>query len=296
MTNRPPMGPFAFTALPKRPTMHWPDGGRVAFWIIPNVEVFMFDYPMPGEENQRPDPSRFRYPHVRQWSQREYGNRAGVWRLMEVMSKHGMPGTVALNSWVCRYRPDIVRATVDLGWEIMGHGQTNSRRIPEVEDAHDEIKRTLDEIEAFTGTRPRGWLGPGLDETWDLLEWLVDEGVQYVCDWVCDDMPFKIDVRGKTIVSMPYSFECNDVPAFLYRKYTTAEFEEVVRAQFDTLYREGAESARVMGLAIHPWQMGLPHRIGHLDSMLSYILGHPGVAKATGSQILQWYLHSAAAV
>ena len=112
MTTRPPMGPFPFTALPRRPTMHWPDGGRVAFWIIPNVEVFMFDYPMPGEENQRPDPARFRYPHVRQWSQREYGNRAGIWRLMEVMSKHGMPGTVALNSWVCRYRPDVVRAAV----------------------------------------------------------------------------------------------------------------------------------------------------------------------------------------
>jgi peptidoglycan/xylan/chitin deacetylase (PgdA/CDA1 family) len=208
-----------------------------------------------------------------------------------------MRGTVALNSYVCDFRPDVVRAALDLGWEIMGHGQTNSRRVPEVPDARDEIRRTLDRIESFTGKRPRGWLGPGLDETWDTLEILADEGVQYVSDWVCDDMPFKIELPGgRHIVSMPYSFECNDVPAFLYRHYTTAEFESVIRSQFDTLYREGTESARVMALAIHPWQMGLPHRIPYLDSALGYLFSHPGVWKATGSEIVDAYLASAAAI
>ena len=104
------------------------------------------------------------------------------------------------------------------------------------------------------------------------------------------------DVGGRQIVSIPYNFESNDVPAILYRHYTSAEFEQVVRGQFDTLYSEGAESARVMALAVHPWQMGLPHRIPHFDAMLDYILGHPGVWKATGSQIVEAYLASAAAI
>lgn len=292
-----PMGPFPFTALPKRPRLEWPGQAQLAFWAVPNVEVFMFNWPMPGEQNQRPDPTRFAHPHVRQWCQREYGNRAGIWRLMEVMAKHGVRGTVALNSSVCDYRPEIVRTAMELGWEFMGHGQTNSRRVPEVASASDEIRSTLDRIEAFTGKRPRGWLGPGLDETWDTLEILADEGVQYVCDWVCDDMPFKIELpTGKAIYSLPYNFECNDVPAFLYRNYTTAEFEAVIRAQFDTLYREGATAARVMGLALHPWQMGLPHRISFLDSAFDYLFEHPNVWKATGSEILDAYMTSGAAV
>ena len=126
-----------------------------------------------------------------------------------------------------------------------------------------------------------------------VLEILVDEGVQYVADWVCDDMPFKIELGGgRRILSIPYSFECNDVPAFMYRHYTSAEFEQVIRNQFDTLYKEGAESARVMAIAIHPWQFGQPHRIPYFDSALRYILDHPQVWKATGSEIVDAYLAS----
>lgn len=294
--QKTPTGPMPFTPLPHRPRMRWPNGERLAFWLIPNIELFVLDWPMPGEANERPDPARFAYPHVRRWSQREYGNRAGVWRMMESMARRGMRGTVALNSMVCEHRAHIVRAAMDLGWEFIGHGQTNSRRLPEVRDEREEIRRTLDDIESFTGKRPRGWLGAGLDETWDTLDILIDEGVQYVADWVCDDMPFKMDVGGRQILSIPYSFEANDVPGILYRHYTTPEFEQVVRAQFDTLYRESAESARVMALAVHPWQIGLPHRIGHFDAMLDYILGHPGVWKATGSEIIDAYLGSEMAI
>jgi peptidoglycan/xylan/chitin deacetylase (PgdA/CDA1 family) len=149
-------GPFPFTALPKRPHLQWPAGAQLALWVIPNIEVFMLDYPMPGENNERPDPSKFANPHVRRWSQREYGNRAGVWRLMELLKKHDIRGTVALNSLVCDHRPEIVHAAMELGWEFMGHNQTNSRRSTELPDERDEIRRTLDRIERFTGKRPRG--------------------------------------------------------------------------------------------------------------------------------------------
>ena len=291
-----PSGPFPFTALPHRQKLQWPHNHRLPFWVIPNIEVFMLDFPMPGDANERPNLATFQHPHVRRWAQREYGNRAGVWRIMEIMARHGVRGTVALNSLVCKHRPEVVRAAMDFGWEFMGHCQTNSKRLHEVPDAHDEIKRTLDAIEAFTGARPRGWLGAGLDETWDTLDLLIEEGVDYIADWICDDMPFKMDVGGRQIVSIPYSFESNDVPAFLYRRESTPEFEQVVRSQFDTLYKESAGAARVMALAIHPWQMGLPHRAPHLDSMLGYICSHPGVWKATGSEIVDAYLASPAAV
>ena len=110
-------GPFAYVPINRRPKISWPNGARVALWVIPNIETFPLDEPVPGGTGQAPD--------VINWAPRDYGNRVGVFRLMEVLAGHDVRGTVALNSEVCDDHPQIVEDALELGWEFMGHNQSN---------------------------------------------------------------------------------------------------------------------------------------------------------------------------
>ena len=192
--------------------MRGPVGNRLALWVVPNIEYFFLDDPLPGIHNERVPLASAKIPDVRSWSIREYGNRVGVWRFFEVLTRYGIRGTAALNSDVCDFHPEIVERAMELDWEFMGHCQTNALRLnemaPEAERA--AIKATLDRIAAATGSRPRGWLGAGAAETWSTLDFLIAEGVQYVGDWVCDDLPFRMHVGDKTIFSIPYTLQASD--------------------------------------------------------------------------------------
>src|SRR5690606_16048333 len=128
--------------------------------------------------------------------------------------------------------------------------------------------QTVETIEKASGVRPVGWLGPGLAETWRTLEYLSEAGIQYVCDWVNDDQPYTLNVGSPRMVSLPYSVQTNDVPAYFDMKVSVPEFEAMIKRQFDVLYREGEQSGRVMAIAVHPFVTGQPHRIGALDAAL----------------------------
>jgi peptidoglycan/xylan/chitin deacetylase (PgdA/CDA1 family) len=226
------------------------------------------------------------------WSIRDYGARVGIYRIMDVLEKYGVRATVALNSNVCGAHPEIMADGMKLGWEFMGHNKTNTVRLNEVplEEEKQLIHDTLTTIERTTGKKPAGWLGSGLQETWNTLDYLIDEGVVYVGDWINDDQPYRMNVGGKQMVSIPYSGEINDLPVFEHRHHTADEFELMMRRQFDMLYREGATSGRVMGIALHPYIIGVPHRIWALDSALAYMAKHEGVWFATGTEIIEHYL------
>jgi allantoinase len=277
-------GPFPFVPITKRPPLQWPNGSRVAVWVIPNIEFYPLDVPVPEGSGTVPD--------VPSYAARDYGARVGIWRVMDVMEGLGVPGTVALNSDVLDVYPGVVEAASELGWEIMGHNTQNSlwlNRIP-AEKEQGVIRGVFDRIEEATGKRPVGWLGSGLHETWNTLEYLIAAGCRYVADWVNDDQPYVMEVGGKEIVSIPYTREINDLPLFLRQHRTAEEYETLVRRQFDTLYAEGTQSGRVMAIALHPFVIGVPHRIGALRSALQYIAGHEGVWFARGEEIIDGYL------
>lgn len=283
-----PYGPFAYVPIRDRPRITWPGGARVALWVIPNIEFFALDAATPGGSGNVPD--------VSAWSKRDYGNRVGIFRMMEVMEKYGVRGTVALNADVCDHHPQIIEAAGALDWEFMGHCRTNTQRLCDVAAGQEQalIHHTLARIEDATGTRPRGWLGAGLQETWSSLEIFAAEGLSYVADWVNDDQPYRMDIGDKELVSIPYSTEINDKPAFDRQHRTADEFEAMIRRQFDVLYREGEHSGRVMAIALHPYLTGVPHRIGLLDNALDYICGHDKVWRATGAEIVDHYLGTVA--
>jgi peptidoglycan/xylan/chitin deacetylase (PgdA/CDA1 family) len=270
-------GPFSYGPIVRRPELRWPNGARIAVWVIPNIEFFALDVPMPGGTGLAPD--------VPEWSVREYGARVGVWRIMDVLQRHGVRGSVALNADVCDAYPEIVRAALDLGWELMGHGITNTQRLTAAPDEAAVIQETFDRIERFAGQRPVGWLSPGLQETWSTLEHLAAAGAEYVADWVADDQPFWMDAGARKLVAVPYTQELNDKRAYERQGRTPEEFDAAIRRQFDVLYEEGGASGRVMAIALHPYLSGYPHRIGALDSALRHIRSHADVWLATGREI-----------
>src|SRR6266566_4141155 len=266
-------GPFPYVPINDRPKLTWPNGARLAVWIIPNIEFFPLTRGIAGS----PYDSRATVPSVRAWAQRDYGNRVGIWRIMDVMSKRGIRASPTLNSDICDHHPQIVKAAVELGWEILGHNETNSRWLNQMEPEEE-----------------RQSIARALAETWHTLDYLIEEGCLYIADWVNDDQPYLMDVGGKRLVSIPYSYEINDSPFLHTRNGTIDQFVAAIKRQFDTLYAEGAQSGRVMAICLHPYLIGVPHRIAGLDEALGYIAAHDGVWFATGSEIVEAWKQSGA--
>jgi allantoinase len=286
-------GPFPYLPINDRPKLTWPNGARLAVWIVPNIEFFPLSIGIPGSPYDSSVPPA---PTVRAWAQRDYGNRVGIWRMMEVLQKRGIRACANLNSDICDHHPQIVKAAVELGWEILGHNETNSRWLNQMEPDEERrsIARALAKIAALSGKRPVGWLGSGLAETWHTLDYLIEEGCLYIADWVNDDQPYLMDVGGKRLVSIPYSYEINDSPFLHTRNGTIEQFVAAIKRQFDTLYAEGAQSGRVMAICLHPYLIGVPHRIQGLAEALDYIAAHDGVWFATGEEIARAWLQSGA--
>lgn len=281
-------GPFPYSAMPSRPKVAWPNGARLAVWVIPNIEFFALNEPIPGESTPT--------PNVPSWALRDYGNRIGVFRMADAMTRFGIRGTVALNADLCDHHPEILSMAVERGWEFMGHNESNSRPLNAVpaEDERRVILETLSRIEAATGQRPRGWLGSGLQETWNTLDYLIEGGITYVADWVNDDQPYTMTLGDKRIHSIPYSLELNDRRVFGRQNQPAAIFEQMIRDQFDILYREGKDTARVMAICLHPYLVGVPHRIAALERAFAHVAAHEGVWFATGGEIIDAWIQATA--
>lgn len=280
-------GRFQYSALVDRAALKLPDGARIAVWVIPNIEHFAWKQ---RAVSINPNTAGF-VPDVLNTAWRDFGLRVGIWRIMEALDKHGIKGTVALNSDVCREYPRVVEECVARGWEFMGHGRHNTEFVTGIEEADERalIAEVAETIAAATGARPRGWLGPGLTETDLTPDLLAEAGFDYIADWVNDEQPYAFETRAGQLVSIPYSIEINDIPAFVNRGWSADQFREAMIAQFDRMYADGAASARVMAIALHPFLTGHAHRIGALDAALDHIAGHDGVWLATGSEIVDWY-------
>jgi allantoinase len=276
-------GPFPYSPIISRPRLEWPNGAHVALWIIPNIEYFSLEE-RPGGYGPG------KVPDVVMWSERDYGNRVGVFRIMETLDRYGIRGTVALNSNLCAEHPAIIAEGEKRKWEWIGHNESNTRRLNDAPPGEEVqiIRNTLGTIAQHTGKRPVGWLSSGLQQTWDTLDHLATEDVG---DWCNDDQPYTMTLdAGRSIIAMPYTQQLNDKSSIEKRYNTADEFRQMICDQFDVLYHEGAKSGRVMAIALHPYLIGVPHRIGALDAALKYICKHKKVWKATGSEIARHYV------
>jgi peptidoglycan/xylan/chitin deacetylase (PgdA/CDA1 family) len=281
---------IAYSPITERPPLKLPNGARMAVWVIVNVEHWDPMQTMPRTV-LTPPAGGSPMPDVPNWAWHEYGNRVGFWRFIKVFDEFQIPGVIAINGSALAAYPAIVRAAVERKWEFIGHGytQTNLQKVP---NERADIRKVRETILKATGKAPRGWLGPGLTETWQTPELLIEEGYDYVADWVLDDQPVWLKTRTKPILSIPYTQECNDVAMMLIQHHKASEYFERAIDQFEQIYADSADSTRVMALSVHPYIMGAPHRLKYFRRIFEVIRKKPDVAFLTGAQIADWYLRT----
>lgn len=276
-----------YSSIFDRPELTLPEGARVVVWPVINVEEWDINEPMartvlptPQNVNVAPDVANFG------WF--DYGLRIGFWRLKEVLDRHEIRATVSLNASICNSYPEIVRRSLDVGWEMLAHSFIQ-RVINKEPNERETIQRSIKTIEAFTGQKVRGWMGPGLAETFHTPDILSEEGIEYVADWCNDDQPYELKVKTGRLVALPYTLELNDIPIYMIQHHRSPEIFERARDQFDTLYRESTKGAKIMCISTHPYISGVPHRIKYYEMIFDYIKQFEGVVFMTGSEILDWY-------
>ena len=245
-----------YSAIVDRPPLKLPGNARIVFWTIVNYEVWDIGKPMARQLLPAPTGVPL-MPDVVHWGFHEYGMRVGCWRFFELFRKLGIKPTLAANARICEDYPRVAKEARDAGWEFMGHAYEQGPIHKETDQAG-MINRTMDIMEKFCGKRPVGWLGPGLTETWETIDLLAEEGIEYVSDWVNDDQPYEIKTTAGALVSIPYTLELNDIPMMVIQHHTSEEWLTRCKDQFDRLYAEGAVNPRVMALAVHPYISGVP--------------------------------------
>ena len=277
-----------FSAIVDRPPLKLPGKARIVFWTIVNYEVWDVGKPMARQLLPAPTGAPM-LPDVVHWGFHEYGMRVGCWRFFELYKRLGIRPTLSANARIIEDYRRVAEEARDAGWEFMGHAYEQGPIHKEADQAG-MINRSMDMMEKFTGKRPVGWLGPGLTQTLDTPENLVEAGVKYIGDWVYDDEPTVIRTAKGPLVTLPYTVELNDIPMMLVQHHESDHLYKRAVESFDRLYAESAERAKFMAIAIHPYISGQPFRIGPLERIYDYISKFDGVLHWNGEQMLDWYV------
>lgn len=282
--------PYAYWPIVDRPPIEWPGGKTFAFYIGLNIEHFHVGRPstsvMELTAGLPVDPGNHGW--------RDYGTRVGIWRMIELMDRLDLRASVLLNAEVCEHYPQIINAGVARDWAWLGHGLTNSGLWADMEAAEEQkaLQLIVETINRATGTAPRGWLGPALTETANSVELMAELGFTYDLNWVADDQPFPLTRAGDArMVSVPYSIEVNDIPAFLYRGVSADTFGQMIVDHFELLHHESKRrSGHVFGVSLHPFLINQPSRHRYLEQALEHVCGRDDVWYTTSDEIAAWYL------
>jgi len=275
-----------------RATLQWPGNARVALCVIVSLEHA--EWKRPEGHYQVPNLAGGYgwgpFPDVTAWSHREYGNRVGVFRVLDVLQKHGIRPTIAMDALTAEHYPFLVRHCLQRECEFIAHGISVNRMVTSrmTEDEEREyIRASVDALARATGKPPAGWLGPEYGESARTPRLLAQARIRYVCDWVNDEQPYALKVPQGELFALPVTLPLDDIHALWERRMDIDRYGEMIRESFDTLYREGETNGRLLVLNLHPFLIGQPFRIGCLDVALNYIVQHPNVWPATGSEIIE---------
>ncbi|MBI3707196.1 MAG: polysaccharide deacetylase family protein [Proteobacteria bacterium] len=286
-------GHYPFSPLPARPALGWPNGARVAFWVLLHLEYWELDPPQEAVRDARfvSEFGNF-FPDYRTWSQREYGNRVGIFRILEVLDRHRIKATVAANAAACTRYPFLVGECRRRGYEFTAHGSHATRMITSRMTESEEraaIAESIAAVARAAGSKPTGWLGQDFGETERTPRLLAEAGLDYVMDWANDDQPYRMTV-GRPFVAIPGQLELDDIQLFWIRRVNTWRYPDLVDEAFATLHEEGAASGRSFGLSLHPWLFGMAQRIRYLDEALRRLAAYRDVWQTTAGDIAAWYL------
>lgn len=290
---------YDYVPIIDRKPFKLPKGARVAVIPYINIEHFPAAIPgtplIPGTSGFSPDPLNYGW--------RDYGNRVGLWRMMDLMDDCDMRATVCLNGEIIREYPRIIEEGEKRKWAWIGHGVNNAPAnfignvrnpdgsLNELAEAKEReiLEATLGAMQKALGRQTKGWLSPFLTHTDNTPRLLEEYGVEYLCDYTCDDHPFMFNTPKNNLISVPYTVEINDIPAFLNLGVSSEAFGDMIIDQFDVLYEEGATNARCMPICLHTFLVGQPNKFKHLRRAFEYITSHKDVWLTTGDEVNDWY-------
>ena len=259
---------YDYSGIRGRPVYDWPNGKRLAVYVALNLEHFAFGEGL-GAELAPSGPQ----PDVLNYAWRDWGNRVGAWRLLSLFEQLNWPISVLANSAMYDLAPDLMRAFRERGDEIVGHGRTNSEKqgVLSEPDERALIEEATKILTSHEGKAPEGWLGPWISQSRQTPSLLQEAGYRYLLDWCMDDQPVWFRTRGGRILSIPYPQELNDIPAIIARRVEGAAFADMIVDQFEEMLEQSCDAPLVMGIALHPYIVGQPHRLRHLRRALAHI-------------------------
>lgn len=263
---------FKYSGIRQRPVFQWPGDKRLAVYIAVNIEHFPYGVQCGVDLDRQTQPWS-----QRSWLWREYGNRIGEWRLIEMFDELDLNVGVIVNTANYVHCPELIAAHRERGDELIAHGRSNAERQIEMDEATERtmIQEVTDFMEKADGRRPQGWLSPYLTPSLVTTDLLVEAGYSYVLDWgICDEQPFWVDSRSGPILSVPYPIELNDQPAIAYRHNSAAEYCDMIVENFDEMLRRSATAPLVCTISLHSFIMGQPFRLARLRKALQHILSH----------------------
>lgn len=286
---RPSNPRIEFTLSSERPRYRAPSGKPLIVHFVVNIEYWPFDQPVPRTIVVPPH-GRSHIPDLPNFCWSEYGNRCGMPRLLQLFSERKLPVSASINASVLEVYPSLAEQVLKAGWEFVGHG-IHQRSLGEEANERDLVHGALERLQAFTGVRPRGWMSPGWSETFDTPDLLREAGIEYVCQWVVDDLPSWLETKHGRLVAIPYGLDINDSVIFAIEKHSSPEMKLRIAEAVRTFEREIREQQRprVLTISLHPHLSGVPHRINYLMETVDALMARNDTIFLGGSQILDWF-------
>lgn len=292
MNDAIPSPPYEHWPITDRPRLQYPGGKRMALYVGVNIEHFHLGKP----STSRTAVTATLPVDALNYGWRDYGVRVGFWRMLEGLDQYEMPVSALINTEAAAKYPEIVAAGHERNWAFVAHGFTNSQFWAgfEVGAERDAVARLVADFSKTIGSSPRGWLGPGLTETADSPSIMAEHGFTYTLDWPADEQPFPIATQGgEPFISVPYSIEINDIPAYLDQSLTPVQFTQLIVDQFQQQYEDAAKRpGAVLGIAVHPFLAGHPFRYKRFREALREISNVDDVWYANTDEIAAWYLEN----
>lgn len=292
---------YPYSPIVDRQPLAWPNGAKVALIVSLNLEYWdiVKDTDQPyyaGGPAILPDTLPGNVADFPNFTWREYGQRVGIWRLIETFDDIDVPASCTINAKTALERRAIVDAANSRGWEIVAHnfeqGELLSDYAMDPAKERDVILRSLEIFNDVVGRPARGWLSSSLRGTMNTCGILAEQGLLFYCDLMNDDQPYLITTDKGSIVSTPYSNEINDFTMLIRMGFTTDEFLAAIREELTVLLSESQTSGRIMNLGLHPHVSGRAYRIRAIREFLEFAKTLDGVWFATREEIAEWYLEN----
>jgi len=279
---------YPYSRFDRRSPVQWPDGNAVAIWPVISLEWFPIT---PSDDPFRaPGHMQTAYPDYRHYTAREYGTRVGLYRLLDAFEAVDMKASVAMNSAIADRYPEVIEAITDAGHEIIAHSTDMNGTITSGLAEDDErglIAKSLNTLERVTGTRPRGWLSIARSQSFATARLLAEAGVDYMCDWVNDELPYRFATEAGTIINIPLNHELSDRQIVNVQQQSADSYVQQMQDAYYWLAGEAeSHGARMLPMHLTPYIMGLPYRTDAFEGLLRWLAEQPGAWFARGDAIL----------